>query len=117
MATPVVVISKGFVPSLSTCKKSPGASMAPTAKGTFDGMAGTPVSNAWEPESVRYGLYAPDWLRNRSHGNDAQIPAMLRGPRRTKDREARKPLIVNLQRPMAEQQYDASLYCAACTGS
>src|SRR5919197_696298 len=47
-----------------------GAYMATTAKGKFEGMALAPVSNAWEPDSVLYGLYAPDQPRNMGHVND-----------------------------------------------
>ena len=94
-----------------------GAYMATTDKGKFDGMAFAPVSNAWEPDSVLYGLYAPDQLRNRGHVNDPKLTAMLKEQRRTKDREARKQLIFDLQRYIAEQQYYVYLYCAGFTGS
>jgi peptide/nickel transport system substrate-binding protein len=94
-----------------------GAYMATTDKGKFDGMAFAPVSNAWEPDSVLYGLYAPDQLRNRGHVNDPKITAMLKEQRRTKDREARKQMIFDLQRYIAEQQYYVYLYCAGFTGS
>ena len=94
-----------------------GAYMATTDKGKFDGMAFAPVSNAWEPDSVLYGLYAPDQLRNRGHVNDPTITAMLKEQRRTKDREARKRIIFDLQRYIAEQQYYVYLYCAGFTGS
>lgn len=73
-----------------------GAYMATTDKGKFDGTAFAPVGNAWEPDSVLYGLYAPDQLRNKGHVNDPKITAMLKEQRRTKDREARKQLIVDL---------------------
>src|SRR5262249_38682536 len=117
MATPGAVISQGFVPSLSTCQRSPGASLAPTAKGTFDGMPCAPVRHAWEPDSVLYGLYAPDQPRNSGHVNDSTITAMLKEQRRTKDREARKQLIFDIQRSIAEQQYYVYLYCIGITGS
>jgi peptide/nickel transport system substrate-binding protein len=94
-----------------------GAYMATTDKGKFDGLAFAPVSNAWEPDSVLYGLYAPDQLRNRGHVNDPKITAMLKEQRRTKDREARKQIIFDIQRYIAEQQYYVYLYCAAFTGS
>src|SRR5262249_10469106 len=88
-----------------------GAYMATTAKGKFEGMAFGPVSNAWEPDSVLYGLYAPDQPRNYGHVNDPQITAMLKEQRRTQDREARKKIIFDLQRYIAEQQYYVYLYC------
>src|SRR5215470_5035911 len=94
-----------------------GAYMATTAKGKFEGMAFGPVSNAWEPDSVLYGLYAPDQPRNYGHVNDPKITAMLKEQRRTQDREARKKIIFDLQRYIAEQQYYVYLYCAMFTGS
>jgi len=36
-----------------------GAYMATTYIGKFEGMALRPISNAWEPDSVLYGLFAP----------------------------------------------------------
>jgi peptide/nickel transport system substrate-binding protein len=55
-----------------------GAYMATTDKGKFDGMAFAPVSNAWEPDYILYGLFAPDQLRNKGHVNDPKITAMPR---------------------------------------
>src|SRR5262247_2652292 len=94
-----------------------GAYMATTDKGKFDGMAFAPVSNAWEPDYVLYGLYAPGQLRNKGHVDDPKITAMLKEQRRTKDREARKKIIFDLQGYIAEQQYYVYLYCAGFTGS
>ena len=94
-----------------------GAYMATTAKGKFDGLAFGPVSNAWEPDSVLYGLYAPDQPRNSGHVNDPKITAMLKEQRRTPDYEARKQIIFDLQRYIAEQQYYVYLYCLGITGS
>src|SRR5712691_11580077 len=94
-----------------------GAYQATTAKGKFDGMAFAPISNSWEPDSVLYGLFAPDQPRNSSHVNDPKITAMLKEQRRTKDREARKQIIFDIQRYIAEQQYYVYLYCAGFTGS
>src|SRR5688500_12259091 len=59
----------------------------------------------WEPDSILYGSYAPDTLRNISHVNDPKLTAMLKEQRRTKDLEARKKLIFDIQRYAAEQQY------------
>ena len=67
-----------------------GAYMATTFLGKFEGMAMGPISIAWEPDSVLYGLYAPDQPRNSGHVNDPKITAMLKEQRRTKDLEARK---------------------------
>jgi ABC-type transport system substrate-binding protein len=66
---------------------------------------------------VLYGLYAPDQPRNSGHVNDPKITAMLKEQRRTQDREARKKIIFDLQRYIAEQQYYVYLYCAGFTGS
>jgi ABC-type transport system substrate-binding protein len=85
--------------------RSKGAYMATTFLGKFEGMAMGPNSNAWEPDSVLYGLYAPDQPRNSGHVNDPQITPMLQEQRRTKDLEARKKIIFDIQRRAAEQQY------------
>jgi peptide/nickel transport system substrate-binding protein len=94
-----------------------GAYVATTFVGKFEGMAFSPISNSWEPDSVLYGLYAPDQARNSGHVNDPTITAMLKAQRRTKDREARKQLIFDIQRYIAEQQYYVYLYCVGITGS
>jgi peptide/nickel transport system substrate-binding protein len=94
-----------------------GAYMATTFAGKFDGMALGPLSIAWEPDSVLYGLYAPDQSRNSGHVNDAKITAMLQEQRRTKDREARKRIIFDMQRYIAEQQYYVYLYALGIAGS
>jgi peptide/nickel transport system substrate-binding protein len=94
-----------------------GAYMATTAQGKFEGMGFGPISNAWEPDSVLYGLFAPDQPRNSGHVNDPKITAMLKEQRRTKDREARKQIIFDMQRYIAEQQYYVYLYAANFTGS
>jgi peptide/nickel transport system substrate-binding protein len=94
-----------------------GAYAATTALGKFEGLAMGPLSNAWEPDSVLYGLYAPDQPRNNGHVNDPKITAMLKEQRRTKDLEARKKIIFDLQRYMAEQQYYVYLYAVGVTGS
>ena len=94
-----------------------GAYMATTFAGKLDGLALGPLSIAWEPDSVLYGLYAPDQARNSGHVNDPKITAMLKEQRRTKDLEARKKLIFDLQRYIAEQQYYVYLYSIGVTGS
>ena len=94
-----------------------GAYQATTAKGKFDGMAFAPIFNSWEPDSVLYGLYAPDQPRNMGHVNDPTITAMLKEQRRTQDREARKQLIFDIQRRIADQQHYVYLYCLGITGS
>jgi peptide/nickel transport system substrate-binding protein len=94
-----------------------GAYMATTYLGKFEGLALAPISNAWDPDTVLYGLYAPDQPRNSSHVNDPKITAMLKEQRRTKDREARKKIIFDIQRHIAEQQYYVYLYAVGITGS
>jgi ABC-type transport system substrate-binding protein len=94
-----------------------GAYVATTALGKFEGMGMGPIRIAWEPDSVLYGLYAPDQPRNRGHVNDPKITAMLKEQRRTKDVEARKKLIVDIQWYIAEQQYYIYLYSIGATGS
>jgi peptide/nickel transport system substrate-binding protein len=94
-----------------------GAYMATTFAGKFEGLAIGPISIAWEPDSVLYGLYAPDQARNSGHVNDPKITAMLKEQRRTKDLEARKKLIFDMQRYIAEQQYYVYLYAVGIAGS
>ncbi len=55
-----------------------GAYMATTFLGKFEGMAMGPVSITWEPDSVLYGMYAPDQPRNSGHVNDPKLTAMLK---------------------------------------
>jgi peptide/nickel transport system substrate-binding protein len=82
-----------------------GAYMATTNQGKFEGMAMGPLSITWEPDSVLYGMYAPDQPRNSAHVNDPKLTAMLKEQRRTKDLEARKQLIFDIERYVAAQQY------------
>lgn len=60
-----------------------GAHMATTFLGKFEGLAMGPVSITWEPDSVLYGMYAPDQPRNSGHVNDPKLTAMLKEQRRT----------------------------------
>jgi peptide/nickel transport system substrate-binding protein len=82
-----------------------GAYMATTFLGKYEGMAMGPLSITWEPDSVLYGMYAPDQPRNSGHVNDAKLTAMLKEQRRTQELEARKKLIFDIQRHVAAQQY------------
>jgi peptide/nickel transport system substrate-binding protein len=93
------------------------AYMATTFAGKFEGLALDPLSIAWEPDSVLYGLYAPDQGRNSGHVNDPKITAMLKEQRRTQDLEARRKIIFDIQRHIAEQQYYVYLYAVGVTGS
>jgi peptide/nickel transport system substrate-binding protein len=94
-----------------------GAYMATTFSGKFEGMAMGPFSIVWEPHSTLSGMYMPDQSRNSSHVNDPKIMAMLKEEMRTKDLEARKKLIFDIQRYAAEQQYYVYLYCVGVTSS
>src|SRR5262249_21632053 len=94
-----------------------GAYMATTWAGKFDGLAFGPISNAWEPDTVLYGLYAPDQPRNSGHVNDLKITAMLKEQRRTQDREARKKIIFHLRRFVGTQHYYMYLFRAGFTVS
>jgi len=94
-----------------------GAYMATTYLGKFEGLVLAPISNAWDPDTVLYGLYAPDQPRNSGHVNDPKITAMLKEQRRTQDREARKKIIFDIQRHIAERQYYVYLYAIGITGS
>ncbi len=93
-----------------------GAYMATTRQGKFDGLAMGSFAG-WEPDSVLYGPYAPDSLRNSGHVNDPKLTAMLKEQRRTKDLAARKQLIFDIQRYAAGQQYYVHLNCRMLTGS
>jgi ABC-type transport system substrate-binding protein len=73
--------------------------------GKYEGMSIGPISIAWEPDSVLYAMYVPGHPRNSSHVNDSKLLAMLKEQRSTKDVEARKRLIFDIQRYIAEQQY------------
>jgi peptide/nickel transport system substrate-binding protein len=94
-----------------------GAYIATTFVGNFEGLALFPFSIAWEPHSSLYGMYIPDQPYNNGHVQDPQITAMLQEEMRTPDLEARKNILFNLQRYMAEQQYYVYLYCVGITGS
>jgi peptide/nickel transport system substrate-binding protein len=82
-----------------------GAYTATTVQGKFEGLVDGPVGVAWEPDGRLYRAYASDSSRNIGHVHDATLTAMLKEQRRTKDLEARKKLIYDIQRYVAEQQY------------
>jgi peptide/nickel transport system substrate-binding protein len=82
-----------------------GAYMATTFLGKYEAMAMGPLSNTWDPDTVLYGMYAPDQPRNSGHVNDPTLTAMLKEQRRTRDLAARKQLIFAIQRYVAAQQY------------
>jgi peptide/nickel transport system substrate-binding protein len=82
-----------------------GAYTATTVQGKFEGLVRGPIGTTWEPDGRLYRAYASDSSRNIGHVNDATLTAMLKEQRRTKDLEARKQLIYDIQRYVAEQQY------------
>jgi peptide/nickel transport system substrate-binding protein len=94
-----------------------GAYMATTFAGKFEGLAMGPFAIASEPHSSLFGMYMPDQSRNSSHVNDPKLTAMLKEQMRTRDLEARKQLIFDIQRYAAEQQYYVYLYCVGITAS
>ena len=94
-----------------------GAYAATTAQGKFEGLVRGPYGIAWEPDSPLYRAYAADSSWNTGHVNDATITAMLKEQRRTKDLEARKKLIFDIQRYAAEQQYYVYTSAVMITGS
>src|SRR4030095_7437962 len=82
-----------------------GAYIATTVQGKFEGLARTPTGVTWEPDGRLYRAYAADSSRNVGHVNDPTLTAMLKEQRRTKDLEARKKIIYDIQCYVAEQQY------------
>jgi peptide/nickel transport system substrate-binding protein len=94
-----------------------GAYMATTIQGKFEGMTIGPHAVAWDPDDALYGPYAPDQPRNRGHVNDPRLTGMIKEQRRLKDPEARKKLIVDIQRYLAEQQYYVFVATPMYTGS
>jgi peptide/nickel transport system substrate-binding protein len=94
-----------------------GAYMSTTFNGKYEGLAVGPFSITWEPHSNLYGMYMPEQGRNSSHVSDPTIISMLKEQMRTKELEARRKLIFDIQRYAAEQQYYVYLYCTGLTGS
>jgi peptide/nickel transport system substrate-binding protein len=82
-----------------------GAYMATTMQGKFEGMVRSPFGIAWEPDAPLYRTFAADSSWNAGHLNDPKLTAMLKEQRRTKDIEARRKIIYDIQRYAAEQQY------------
>ena len=94
-----------------------GAYVSTTVQGKFEGMVVGPIGVVWEPDGRLYRAYASDSSRNIGHVNDATLTAMLKEQRRTKDLEARKQLIFDIQRYVAEQQYYIYLNSTTITTS
>ena len=94
-----------------------GAYVATTVQGKFEGLARSPMGVVWEPDGRLYRAYASDSSRNVGHVDDATLTAMLKQQRRTKELEARKQLIFDIQRYVAEQQYYVYLNANTVTTS
>jgi peptide/nickel transport system substrate-binding protein len=94
-----------------------GAYASTTLVGKFEGMVMAPLGIAWDPHITLYGLYMPEQPRNSSHVSDAKIIALLREQMRTRDVEARRKIVFDIQRYAAEQQYYVYLYSVGLTGS
>ena len=94
-----------------------GAYISTTFLGKFEGMAMGPFSIAWEPHTALYGMYTPEQPRNSGHVADAKMNAMVKEQMRTKDLEARRKIVFDIQRYAAEQQYYVYLYSTMLTGS
>ena len=94
-----------------------GAYMATTFLGKYEAMALGPLSITWDPDTVLYGMYAPDQPRNSGHVNDPKLTAMLKEERRTRDLEARRQLIDDIQRYVAAQQYYVYTVSGLVTGT
>ena len=94
-----------------------GAYFATTLQGKFEGLVRAPFAIGWDPDSVLYRFYASDSSMNTGHVHDPTLTAMLKEQRRTKDLEARKKLIFDIQRYAAEQQYYVYLNSTTRTAS
>ena len=94
-----------------------GAYASTTNVGKFDGLAMGPAGIAWEPHTVLYGKLMPGEPRNNSHVNDPRLSAMVKEQMRTKDLEARRKIVLDIQRHIAEQQYYVYLYSVGITSS
>ena len=94
-----------------------GAYAATTQQGKFEGLVRGPFGIAWEPDAPLYRAYAADSSWNTGHVSDPKLTAMLKEQRRTKDLEARKKIIFEIQRYVADQQYYVYLNSITYTGS
>jgi peptide/nickel transport system substrate-binding protein len=94
-----------------------GAYMATTVQGKFDGLVRGPFGIAWDPDVPLHRPYAAhsSWIAG--HVNDSKITAMLKEQRRTKDLEARRKIIFDIQRYAAEQQYYVNTNVVMVTAS
>jgi ABC-type transport system substrate-binding protein len=91
--------------------------MSTTMQGKFEGMVRNPFGIAWEPDAPLYRTFAADSSWNAGHLNDPKLTAMLKEQRQTKDLEARRKIIYDIQRYAAEQQYFVYLNVNVITAS
>jgi len=82
-----------------------GAYFATTMQGKFEGLVRSPFGIAWAPDAPLYRTFSADSTWNASHISDPKLTAMVKEQRRTKDLEARKKIIHDIQRYAAEQVY------------
>ena len=94
-----------------------GAYMATTFQGKFEGLAMSFFATIVVPHGSLYGMYMPDHPFNKAHVNDPTITTILKEQMRTRDLEARKRIIFDIQRYAAEQQYYVYLLSGMGTGS
>ena len=94
-----------------------GAYSATTVQGKFEGLVDSPSGVTWEPDGRLYRAYASDSSLNTGHVNDPTLTAMVKEQRRTKDLEARKKIIADIQRYAADQQYYVYLNSNTLTGT
>jgi peptide/nickel transport system substrate-binding protein len=94
-----------------------GAYFATTMQGKFEGLVRSPFGIAWEPDAPLYRTFAADSTWNAAHLNDPTLTAMLKEQRRTKDLEARKKIIHDIQRYAAVHQYYVYTNVTVITGS
>jgi ABC-type transport system substrate-binding protein len=76
-----------------------------------------PIGIAFEPDRRLYRAYASDSSLNTGRVNDPMVMAMVKARRCTKDLEARKQIIHDIQRYAAQQQYYVYLNSNTITGS
>jgi peptide/nickel transport system substrate-binding protein len=94
-----------------------GAYMATTMQGKFEGLVRSPFGIAWAPDGPLYRTFAADSTWNAAHLYDPKLTAMLEEQRRTKDLEARRKIIFDIQRYAAEHQYYVYLHSVVATAS
>jgi peptide/nickel transport system substrate-binding protein len=93
-----------------------GAYYATTVQGKFEGMGMGSSTAALEPDIVLES-YMADSPRNIGYVNGPALTALVKEQRRTKDLQARKRIIDDIQRLVAAQQHRVNLLSPMVTGS